>query len=154
MILWNINKLKQLLAEEGLPQKTCLYYLLLFGLAITGGMEFMAYSPYEEPNIWRYIITVGYLVSSAAGTLLFYRANGGKSGRDLIDRYISIGFVVTVRLFPLILIIMVGLGIYWAVVFGEREVYPVTPVQALLTIGWTILIWANMVKHVGDIANA
>jgi hypothetical protein len=154
VIFWNIRKLKQLLVGEGLSQRSCFHYLLLFGLVVTGGLEFMAYFPYDSPNVWRYTITIGYLICSVIGTILFYRANGGASGKDLFNRYMSLGLVVTIRLTPLMLLLMLGLGLYQEIVSGVAVRYPVTPIEASLTVGWTALVWARMVKHVRDVASA
>jgi len=154
MILWKINNLKNILSSEGLSQKSCFYYLLLYGLLMTGGMEIMAYFPYDKPNIWRYLITSGYILCAIIGTIFFYKANGGSSGENLIERYISMSIVIMIRLIPILIILMVIIFIYLISTYGEQDTYPITSFEAALTIGWTALYWSRMVKHVKDVANS
>lgn len=156
MYLWKINDLKSTLSSTGLSQKSSFLYLLLWGLAISGGMEFMAYAPYENVNIWNNVITVGYLVLVVIGTYAFYVANGGQDGKALIDRYMSIGFVVTIRLIPLMILLMVGLGVYIGIKQGVDDDFMTTigPADAVVTLSWVAIVWYRMAIHVRDVANA
>ena len=87
MYLWKIKELKEKLSSAGLSEKTNFYYLLVLVVVATGGMEFMAYVPYESTNLWRIVITVGYLLLAIGGTYAFYKANGGADGGRILERY-------------------------------------------------------------------
>ena len=156
MYLWKINQLKETLSTTGLSQKSSLSYLLIFGVVVTGGMEFMAYVPYENINIWRQVITVGYLLFAVVGTCLFYKANGGSSGENIFERYISLGVVVTIRLIPLMVALMIGLGVYLGITQGVEDDFMAhtTLAEVVITLFWAFLVWYKMVSHVRDVANA
>ncbi|WP_144393624.1 hypothetical protein [Pleionea sediminis] len=156
MYLWKINKLKATLASTGLSQNSCFYYLLIWGVSIVGGMELMAYYPYETINIWRRIITAGYLIVAIVGTYLFYQANGGTNGKDLFDRYMSIGFVVFIRLIPVMFLLIILLSVFVGVTEGFDENYmnKAGPAEAFITLFWISFVWYRMIIHVKDVANA
>ena len=86
MYWWNIKALKATLSSAGLSERTNVYYLLVCTVAATGGMEFMAYVPYESINLWRLVITTGYLLLAIGGTYAFYKANGGERGVRILER--------------------------------------------------------------------
>lgn len=156
MYLWKIKELKEKLSSAGLSEKTNFYYLLVLVVVATGGMEFMAYVPYESTNLWRIVITVGYLLLAIGGTYAFYKANGGADGGRILERYLSIGLVVTIRLLPLMFILLIGLGVYLGVAEGVGEEFMAItgPEEAAATLFWVFLVWYKMVVHVRDVANA
>ena len=47
--------------------------------------------------LWDYVGTVWTLLLAVFGTIYVYRCNGGATGQDFLQRYLAIGWVVTVR---------------------------------------------------------
>lgn len=156
MYWWNIKALKATLSSAGLSERTNVYYLLVCTVAATGGMEFMAYVPYESINLWRLVITTGYLLLAIGGTYAFYKANGGERGVRILERYLSLGLVVVIRLLPLMIVMFVCLGVYVGVSEGiDDDFMTVTgPTEAFVTLFWAFLVWLKMVLHVRDVAKA
>jgi hypothetical protein len=48
--------------------------------------------------VFNYGVAIGHLVIAAYGTRVCYVANGSSTGRDFLNRFISLGWIVGVRL--------------------------------------------------------
>ena len=99
MYFYSIRPLKRRLATGPLSEAESLPYLVVFlaASAIASSL------PGELENVWDWtdaILTVGLAV---VGTWILYRANGGADGRDFVQRYIVLGWVVTLCFFTLVL---------------------------------------------------
>ncbi|MDK2596054.1 hypothetical protein [Pseudoalteromonas obscura] len=92
MYFWNISKLKLDLVANKLTTLCDLKYLIatlaLLSLSVT-------YS--ENSNLFDYLSTLVDICVLTFGTWFCYRVNGGKTSKDFLRRYLSIGWVVGIR---------------------------------------------------------
>ena len=97
MIFWNIEKLLKQLSSQKLTQKELFFYF--FGLTI---LETIVSNPFLSED--SYLSTIFdwfdwgiFLFCSLVSVGVCFISNGGNQGKDFIDRYISIQFVMTIR---------------------------------------------------------
>ncbi|MBK9585797.1 MAG: hypothetical protein WBC26_04075 [Alphaproteobacteria bacterium] len=157
MYLWNINKLKSTLSTTGLSQKSCFLYVIITSTFCYGLLSLTGLFPQEaiDITIWDHVLSDTDLVFAVYGTYLFYRANGGENGKDFLERYISIGFVVSIRLIPLIVLSILGMAIYEGVTEGvaDDNWMRTGPDDAAIWLFWSFLIWYKMISHTQEVAN-
>ena len=99
MRIWNLHKLKDELRQGPLAPKDAFLYLLIYN-----GLFALAAIPFFESNKFDVIIGVISALFIVVGTVYIYHANGGRNGVHLLDRYLSLGFVLTIRLVVCVLI--------------------------------------------------
>ena len=114
MYLWNINKLKSDLLAGKVTEREIFKYILastlLLGLVI---VEYGAASELETISS-----TVSYVIT-ILGLFVFYRSNGGNNGKDFLKRYVSMGEVVTVRFFVMVMFpVLISLALAKYFIFG------------------------------------
>ncbi len=147
MYLWNINALKETLSNEGLTQKSSLYYILLWMVFVTLTIEISIHFPKENINVWDTIYSYGAIIITAIGTVLFYRANGGEDSDNLFERYFSLSIVVSIRLIPLFVILLLMLEIF-------IDPLNTTPLEVIFLLSWSGFVYHRMISHVRDVVNA
>lgn len=92
MYFWNIEKLKQLLAERKFSDKDTFPYF--FALSV---LTVLATVPFFENNGWDVFNAFLSGFITLFGTWYLYRVNGGSRGVDFFARYFSIAWVVFMR---------------------------------------------------------
>ena len=97
MIFWNIEKLLKQLSSQKLTQKELFFYF--FGLTL---LEILVSNPFlpEESylsSIFDWFDWGIFLFCSLVSIAVCFFSNGGNQGKDFIERYISIQFVMTIR---------------------------------------------------------
>ncbi len=90
-----INNLKADIAENGVPPRDSLKYIILLMLLVSfpfpfGNMQIEVFN-----GIYWIINSVILIVC----TIYCYQKNGGDSGINFLSRYLSITFVVSIRFF-------------------------------------------------------
>ena len=97
MIFWNIEKLLKQLSSQKLTQKELFFYL--FGLTL---IEIIFTNPFSSEGSYLSSIFDWFdwgivLFCSLISIGVCFISNGGNQGKDFIERYISISFVMTIR---------------------------------------------------------
>ena len=97
MIFWNIEKLLKQLSSQKLTQKELFFYF--FGLTF---LETIASIPFlsEESylsSIFEWFDWGIFVFCSLISIGVCFISNGGNQGKNFIERYISIQFVMTIR---------------------------------------------------------
>ena len=112
MYFLRYKSLKEKLRTRSLSDREALPYLVLFA-----GLAAVAYllPNTEEFNTWDWIQGTLSVALAVGGVIYAYRQNGGRQGFDLIQKYVVLGWVVTVRC--LLVFIPCGIALYllgWA----------------------------------------
>ena len=97
MIFWDVEELKKQIRIGALTEWNCFKYLLLFLTINALGLELICYFPVEESNYWDYAASVLNVLVVFFGTIFAFHANGGKNGEKFLEKYLSIGFVISIR---------------------------------------------------------
>jgi hypothetical protein len=156
MYFWNINKLKQHLIETGLTERQLFYYILIAVAVEAISLETIGYGSNTEPNLWSYIESAFNILIPIISTIAAFRANGGDSGIKFVERYFSIGFVVSIRflvwLIPLMVLVIGSSG----VIYGFENDLPDFPnsIYVIIFSSWYVAMYVRIVKHIGDVAKA
>ncbi len=114
MYLWKIEELKQRLKSNDLSEKEQFYYALAYILACSIGMEAYVWVPYENANIWDNTQAISNILIAFLGTIYAYKLNGASSGRDFLQRYFSIGFVVALKFAIIVFGILFAIDLSYA----------------------------------------
>ncbi|MDH5389475.1 MAG: hypothetical protein OEY06_13645 [Gammaproteobacteria bacterium] len=99
MYFWKIDKLNEQLISDGLSESEQFKYLMansiLYALAVI---------QYETPNDYDTLAGVVGVFVTIFGLWLIYKCNGGINGKQIIQRYLSVGFIVFIRVFVLFML--------------------------------------------------
>ena len=154
----NINALKELLMHGELPQKMQMWYLLVTFALYEIFMELGTYVQEESnPAYLDYIVSVVSVLLVILTIVYSYVVNGKERGRYLMQRYISINFVVGFRymflIFITILIVIVAVSIIleniYSIDFFDKYI---DIVFFIGTIALEITIMLSTIKHIKDVA--
>ena len=99
MYIWKIDKLNQQLISSNLTEPDAFKYLMAYTV-----LNALAMIQYTIPNQYDTYNGVMSVVISIIGLTFIYICNGGKNGSHLLERYISISWVILVRLMVLVCI--------------------------------------------------
>ena len=147
MYFWNIEKLKEDIVAERFSEKNRFAYLLIYVVLAVIVMEAFLYIEVENLNIWDVVSSIGNIVITIVGTFFAYEANGAREGKDFLGRYLSIGFVMSIRFLALLVPIMIAL------IFlndGERT----RPLESILLLAWLVFFFVRVCKHIGDVESS
>ena len=113
MIFWNIEKLLKQLSSQKLTQKELFFYF--FGLTFLetiSSFPFLSEESYLS-SIFEWFDWGIFLFCSLISVGICFISNGGNQGKNFIERYISIQFVMTIRysvfiVFSAIIVLLCG----------------------------------------------
>lgn len=159
MHLWSIRKLKDALHTGPLSARQALPYLLVWMVLTVGGAYVPSYAASTtEPapwTTWDVLDVLGGLLLTVATVVLFYRANGGAGGTDLMTRFIAINLVVSLRVAAISLPILFA-AVGWWYVLGpgaQSEEWTTADELLFLAVGLslqTVIMWRT-VRHGRDL---
>ncbi|MCK5335866.1 MAG: hypothetical protein KAQ67_06875 [Gammaproteobacteria bacterium] len=147
MYIWKINKLEQQLIAGRLPESETFKYLMVNIILLS-----LVTIPYGYANSYDSWIGIIGFITAVSGLWIIYKCNGGKNGKHIIERYLAVGWVVSVRLFvlfllPAIITIMVIQEFYLGGIAAET-----TQLQVVLTILIELIYYLWFAKHILYIA--
>ncbi len=96
------HPLKTQLRNRELSDREALPYFIIF-LGLT--TFFMEFSSNDYMNRWNYLSGILNISITLAGLIYAYMQNGGKSGYDIIQKFVVLGWVVAVRVFIIVLLL-------------------------------------------------
>jgi hypothetical protein len=154
MIIWRIGRLVEQIGRQPLSSRELLPYAI--ASAILAALAFVVADwlrPWDRDDFEAVVDSVTTLLAgviSGLGIWACYRANGGKSGAELADRLLAIGFVLFVR-FIVISALAFVIWAYAAVSlnWGFR---PAFEELDLLFVGVVILFWFRLHGHIESVA--
>jgi len=147
MYFWNIDKLKKDLIQKPLSEKEQFKYLLAMAIFVGFGMI-----PFIEINMWDVYSALVAGITTIIGTYYLYKLNGGPNGKYILQRLLSLGWVMFIRwivliMFPVMLLLFFGLEIFSTGVPDETSVYDF--VGSNLT--YIIYFWL-LGKHIKEVS--
>lgn len=110
MYFWKINKLKSELKENSLSESESFKYLFATTLLYSLGM-----TPYIDSTVWDvYAALVGSIIT-IIGLFYVYKCNGGAKGKNFLQRYLALNWVVGLRwtvlvAMPITIVFMILIG--------------------------------------------
>ena len=104
---WRLERLKQDLIAGTVSERSSLSYLLWF-VGVTTALYAI---PLGELNVWDHVDSIVVVLGFLLGTLYLYRCNLGDSGDDFLTRFVSLGWVFSIRFTVLTAIPAVSAGL-------------------------------------------
>ena len=149
MYIWKIDKLNEELISGDLSQRETFKYLLASSALYA--LSMIQYSNANNMDTWSGLIAG---IVTLIGLFFVYRCNGGDSGKNFLIRYLSIGWVVFVRMFVLLMIPTM------IVVFTLQEIYmggipdetTIIDLAYMTVIEIIYFLW--VAKHINRVARA
>jgi uncharacterized RDD family membrane protein YckC len=148
---WQIKRLKYELAWGRQSVRQTLVYLSCI-LTIQIGLRALAQFIGEPPSLWDHIDTAAFFFLLITGAIYGFFANGGKTGRDFISRYIALAWVFGVRF-----AVMVELPLTFCF-YGLPSLFIEMPVQTqwydvLFSACLRLVFYFFLARHVSDVAH-
>jgi hypothetical protein len=103
MYFWRIEKLKKQMTTRPLSAREVLPYLIVFVALSTA----VGYIPQATRTVWDGLGAVWSVLLAIVGSIYIYRQNGGPDGEHFLQRYLAVGWVVTIRW----LVVLIGVGV-------------------------------------------
>ncbi|PCJ99113.1 MAG: hypothetical protein COA45_06635 [Zetaproteobacteria bacterium] len=113
MYCWNIEALKRDLHNDSLGEKAKFLYMFVYVILLEFILEVFTNMSFQEgmsSSVWDWGFSAAIVFMSAIGTIMAFKANGGSDGHDFLGKYFSIGFVVGIRVIPIIILLLLGSG--------------------------------------------
>jgi len=99
MYFWKVDKLKEQLISGELSEQEQFKYLMANSILYS-----LAAIQYETPNDFDTLAGAIGVFITVLGLWFIYKCNGGPNGKNIIQRYLSIGFIVFIRVFVLFML--------------------------------------------------
>jgi hypothetical protein len=145
MYFFNYHPLKETLKNRELTDRQAMPYFIVF-IGLTSFNTSVHLS--GDMNGWDYLSGFIGAILSIAGVYYVYLQNGGSKGYDLIQKFIVLGWIVTVRIamisIPLI-ILLFALGDFLGLVQDSSRAYDVLLLSALM-----IIFYQRIGRHIRD----
>jgi len=147
MYFWKIDNLKKDLAKNTVSEKEQFKYLLattiLYSLFII---------PFMENNIWDIYSAIVSGIIAIFGTYYIYRINGGSNGKYILQRFLSLGWVIGIRwlvliMLPIMIIYFIGLEIFSTGIPEYTTVYDLVLINLIYLIYFCLLG-----KHIKEVS--
>ena len=140
------NPLKDKLRTRSLPEREALQYLVSFaGLTTLFGVLPM----FGVYNAWDGVSAFLSVATAVGGILYAYSQNAGANGYDLIQKYVVLGWVVSVRVFLVavpVLFVISGLG----VAFGLTSFEASGPLDVFVLFILEVVWCQRIGRHIRD----
>lgn len=137
--------LKDKLKSRALSDREALPYLVLFA-ALSVAVYLVPIT--EEFNVWDWVGGV-LSVALAVGSVIYaYAQNGGAQGFDLIQKYVVIGWIVTVRCVLVFIPCSIALYIFRETIGLNTD--ETSWLDTLFMAGFEIICYQRIGRHIAD----
>ena len=110
----NLQAAKRDLRGEPLTSRLLLPYLVALSVMEAIVIYSSVFTPERtHPSVGLYLREVASLLLTAIGVYYVYRRNGGAVGHRLLERFLVLGWVASLHLSLLMLVVMLTLGALW-----------------------------------------
>jgi len=159
MYWWRIEPLKAELISGGPAESEKVKYLLatsaLYVLASEGGYLAAQSDSIDKLTAADWISSISLIVLTFLGTYYCYRRNRGANGRQFLERFVCLGWPVTIRFLVFLVALLLGYAILGHVIGGERFATFFQSDEIVMvgvTVLWEILFFWYLGRHIHDIA--
>jgi len=152
MYIWKIDQLNKELITGTLNESENFKYLMANSILYSISMI-----PYENTNNFDVINGILNVFITIIGLWFIYKCNGGSKGNNIIQRYLSVGWVISVRflcllLVPAIIIAIILREMFFGGLPDESTLFDVVFMQAIIVI---YFLWvAKHIKYIAKQENA
>ncbi|MGM0430088.1 MAG: hypothetical protein ACQEQ2_07295 [Pseudomonadota bacterium] len=149
MYFWNIDALKRDFLQGRFSQTQAFYYLVVMLILFTLPIAIVGDSNtvWDKASFWVELVFVVF------GTAVAYKSNGGRDGREFLERYVSLSWVLLIRILPFCVLIFLVAGILEKILVGDvgYELTGYTFAAGLLV---NVIFYWRLSHHMGDLSQA
>ena len=145
MYFGRINRLKARLAKDPLTDREVLPYLIAYG--VTCAVAFLLPAP--APNRWDVLTGLSGVFYSALGPIYVYRKNGGAGGSHFLQRFLTLGWVTTIRTVAAYLPVFFVAHFFVGMIAGIVE--DTRPYNFILFLGLQTVLYLRMGHHIEEV---
>jgi uncharacterized RDD family membrane protein YckC len=140
------HPLKERLRARSISDREALPYLIVFvGMtAMVGAIPLI-----DKYNVWDGVSAFLGIVTAIGGVLYAYRQNGGSAGYDLIQKYVVLGWVVTIRVLLAFIPTAIVLYIIGDMI-GLMSRDATGPYDVVIVLLFEIFLYQRLGRHIGD----
>jgi hypothetical protein len=147
MYFWKIDQLNKDLVSNALPENEKFKYLVASTLFYSFAMI-----QYSSPNIYDTLLGAFGGLVALLGLFFIYKCNGGKNGKDIVIRYMTISWVIFIRMFvmlllPTIILLIAVQEIYFGGLPDESSIIDLVYLTLMEII---YILW--IAKHINRVA--
>jgi hypothetical protein len=145
MYFFKYHPLKEILKNRELTDRQALPYIFVF-MGLTA--FFMSFPLLDEMNGWDYLSGFLSVILSIAGVYYAYLQNGGAEGYDFIQKYIVLGWVVSVRVLLIsipIFFVAFLTGDFLGLVEDTSTAYDV-----IILAAFEVILYQRIGRHIRD----
>jgi len=153
MYFWKIQNLKNDISNNNFNEHDRFIYATIYIVLCAVGMEAMAWMPIDNPNIWDYIRPISNTTIVLVGTIMAYKSNGGRNGKDFLGRYFSIGFVIIIRFMAILIPLFIILMVYFFYTADENGEVVSTAGDNIPFLIWYAALYWRICNHIKDVSN-
>ena len=153
MHFWKIDKLKEEIKNDDLSEKDKFIYAVIYIVSCAFGMEAMGWLNIEDQNIWDIVVSISNVIIVLVGTIFAFKANGGSTGEDFLGRFFSIGFIISVRFFVILIAIISITMVYIYYSTDENGYIETSPVDIFPYLIWYVALFWRICFHIKDVKN-
>jgi len=150
MYFIDLQGLKRELTTTGLREREKLEYLVALAFAYALAFTQAGFRGAEPWSVAGWLMWIAGLLITIGGLLVCFRRNGGNSGQQFLERYLSVGWVLGMRLSFLYLVVWFSIGSL--VHFGVARPL-VGRLIGVAGLSVNILFWYRMQHHIHEIAS-
>lgn len=148
MYFWKIKKLNEQLITGALKESEKFKYLMASTI-----MYMLSMIRYGTANDYDTYSGVAYLIIGVMGLWYVYKCNGGEKGTLFLERYLSLSWVLSIRLIVLVLIPLLVISIIVEEVYLGGMSEETTLIDTTLIQVFTIIYIFWLAKHIKYVAN-
>jgi len=149
MYFWDIKALKNDFLQGRFSQTQAFYYLILLLVLFILPVGVVG----DSTTIWDKAMFWCELVFVVFGTAVVYKSNGGRDGKEFLERYVSLSWVLFLRIIPLAILIFILTIILQDVLLGNSgNEFTVYTFAAVVLVN--LIFYWRLSHHMGELSQA
>ncbi|MGM0631374.1 MAG: hypothetical protein ACQESI_09435 [Pseudomonadota bacterium] len=149
MYFWNIDALKRDFLQGRFSQTQAFYYLVVMLVLFTLPIAIVG----DNTTVWDKAMFWVDLAFVVFGTTVVYKSNGGRDGREFLERYVSLSWVLFVRLFPFFVLIFLVAVIFETALVGDVS-YELTGYTFAAGLLVNVIFYWRLSHHMSDLSQS
>ncbi|MCK7460542.1 hypothetical protein [Idiomarina aminovorans] len=149
MYFWDIDALKSDFLQGRFSQTQSFYYLLVMLVLFTLPIGIVG----DNTTVWDKAFFWVELVFVILGTTVAYKANGGRDGIEFLERYVSLSWVLFIRIIPFLILLVIAASIFREIFMSDAGYqFTAYDFSAFVLIG--IIYYWRLSHHMAELNQA
>jgi hypothetical protein len=154
MYFWKIENLKKDIQEKKITEKDNFIYFFITTILGLTLIDLDLFISSEGTSIWDILNNAWREVSNVfiviLGILFAFKANGGTSGTNFLEKFFSISFVISIRFTDILILIFIGLGLHHFFFKAQETTF----LDTFVIFIWHTGMYWRIFKHIRDVKDS